>query len=126
MKQSWLARNLVMNFVIIFSLLLTQIIDWELLPSMILAYFFSDIVGGFLFKVPAFIQPNAPPVLKEISWEYVCYALIPATITGVITSEIIRIVSTFKVPESQAIVFVLLANNLILATMDNYIAKRVK
>lgn len=119
MKQSWLARNLVMNFVIIFALLLTEKFDLELIPSMIIAYYLSEVIGAFLFKIPVFHNPNYPPTIKRLSWGYAGYLILPALITGFIVSEIIRTLVQLKVHEGQAIVYVVLLTNLILATIDH-------
>lgn len=119
MKQSWLVRNLVMNFVIIFALLLTEKFDLELIPSMIIAYYCSEVISGFLFKIPVFHSPYQPPVIKQMSLSYAGYLIIPAVITGLIVAEIIRTLIELKVHEGQAIVYVVLLTNLLLTTIDH-------
>lgn len=119
MKQSWFIRNLIMNFVIIFALLMTEIIGWGLTSSMIAAYFLSTITTGLLFKVPVFTQYNKPPVIQNLTLGAAIYALIPATIIGVGAAEIIKIIIAFKVHEGQAIVGVVLVVNLLFATLDH-------
>ena len=126
MKQSWLARNLVMNFVIIFALLFTEIFDIELIPSMIIAYFLSEIINGLLFKVVVFVHKGHQPILTEFSLEHLVYAALSSSVIGLIVSQIVLLLISFKIHEGQAIVFTVLMANVGLAYMDHSVAKAAK